>query len=812
MKINGWVKSLYYTLLWIFAGIFILQVFQSFVYNKIISETVSILDFSSLNALISYCFIITILLIKLIYILSYKKEWQINYLRISFVVCVIYSLYRYDIIHHPKWQFLTLNGFDYFSILYIVSVILLAHGLWIAKKNEAEFIIGSDEPINSKQFDEYGYYKYVKDLLNGVLSNKEFYKNRAFNIGIIGNWGSGKTSFLNLINYAINEDRKSGYYKKAIIIKFNPWFCKDKDQMQADFLNVLQSALSPYNPEIKNSTYKYAKMLSTVDISWLSKISKCYIEKKTTSLEQSFCKLNQCIGDIHLPVMIFIDDMDRLNGEEIMAVLNLVRNTANFVNTIFVLPYDEEYFLNTIKTQTGGKPKEYLEKIINLPYIIPVIRNSDKKEINYRMLVKLLNINGNRLSSVKLFFDNINDDFSLRSIKIFAQNILLANTKVKDSLNLFDLLLIEYLRLISNKLYLAVANNANNMLTVGRTDKNRFVLNKKKNRSINLVGTSEILTDDEYRQKYISPFFDSKSEILEKRCLHILELIFSVVEASNNPYRLKERSVFNSYFEKVLPGDYLAIEDVQSVLNTGNMNFYSNKLLEWSKTKNKNILAKLINDMEFDSLEIGIELMKATLILAPQNVSELLDDSFFPKPGCNHLHRTLHRDVYRNFLEDNNYDYYFDKKFMLLYDIGDILKDSNKYVEDNIGEFNLSDLWFNYLSVYLDNKNGFEEIDLALLLGCINIYEVNRSQAKSRIKEYLRNHISNFINNIDLENKDKILANFIAFTFSDTDPQGLNDNYKKWKQNFRVFLNAIPNDIKNTEEYENMSDWFTNLN
>lgn len=804
MKINKWAKSLYYTLLWIFAGIFILQVFQSFIYNKIISSTDSILDFSSLGTLICYCFLITILSVRLIYVLSYKKEWQINYLKISFVVCVIYSLYRYDIIHHPKWQFLTLHGFDYFSILYIIPVMLLAHGLWIAKRNETEFVIGSDEPINGKELDEYGYYKYVMYLLNGVLENKDFYKNRAYNIGIIGDWGSGKTSFMNLINYAINEYKESGFYKKTIIIKFNPWFCRDKDQMQTDFLNVLQSALSPYNPEIKNSTYKYAKMLSSADINWLSKLSKCYIEKKTTSLEQSFCKLNQCIGDLNLPVMIFIDDMDRLSGEEIMAVLNLVRNTANFNNTIFVIPYDEGYLIDTIKKYTGDRPKEYLEKIINLSYLLPVISGTDKKEINSRMLVKLLNLKDSESASVTLFFKSMKDNFTLRNIKIFAQNILLANSKVKDSLYLYDLLLIEYLRLISNRLYLAVAYNINDMLS--QTD-NVISLNYAnylfKSQLSN--GRKAEKTDEEYVKDYISPFV---SKDIENKCFDILKQLFKYSGNNNNPNRLKYRPVFELYFTKVIPGDFIKTDDFNLILLAGIEN-YSQKLKEWRKTTNEFRLNKLIENIEFGSFENGIELMKATLVLAPQNVSELRYNSFFPKPGLNHLYGTtsinkLHRKVYRNLLEDINYDNYFDRKFILLYAIGAREIENNIYVDGNKTESNSSDLWFNYLSVYLDNKNGFEEIDFALLSGCIHIYREKRNQAKNMIRKYMRHHILSFLNSIDIKNEVKILVDFLTFTFSDTDLQGLNDLSNDWDNNFKDFLNAMPDDIRETEEFRNM--------
>jgi Predicted P-loop ATPase len=785
MKMNKWVKWSFYTLIWIFAGVFIFQIFQPFICDKLLLKAGSILNLSSPSVVICYLAMVVLFFLRLIYVLLYRKEWQTNYLRIAITASVIYALYKCDILEHQEWQFMTWHGFDYFSFLLVSPVLLLIHCLWNTSKNKSEFVIASDEAIKSKQFDEYGYYKYVKSLLEGTLRNRNFYKNRAFNIGIVGEWGTGKTSFLNLIDWAINEDKEFKYYKKAIVIKFNPWFCKDKEQMQIDFLNVLQNTLSPYNPEIKNSICKYAKMLSSTDINWLSAITKWYIEEKTSSLEQSFSKLNQCISDINLPVMIFIDDMDRLDGEKIMAVLRLVRNTANFSNTIFILPYDETYLGNTINEYTGENPKDYLEKIINLPYSLPVVKCTDKQEINARIMGQLLELKDIDLTPAKLFFKTIQEDFSLRDIKIFAQSILLANAEVKNSLYLYDLLLIEYLRLINNKLYLAVVNNSNGMLATDSYDNTGYVLNLPQM----LPEKNKELTELEYRKKYIKPCFLIESEVLEETCLHILKLIF-IGYGNNNPYRLRYLSTFKSYFEKVLPGDFLDKNDFQSELSTGGIENYSKKLKEWSKTKNKYQLTKLIENIEFDDIENGLEFLKATLsVIYPDYFSETFDDPFLPKPGwdkfnINSTNNQLYRKVYKTFfVDDLIYDSYFDKKFISLCSIGqngiDKILGTRYYIEPIYEE--IAKPFFNYLSVYLDNKSEFDEIDFELLIKCFEyIRGKKKEEAKDKMKKYLQDHILSFLKNIDIKNEVRILVGFLTFTFSDI-LNDLNDKQDTWE-------------------------------
>ena len=64
-------------------------------------------------------------------------------------------------------------------------------------------------------------------------------------------------------------------------------------------------------------------------------------------------------------LIIFIDDIDRLDKSEVMAVIKLIRNSANFFNTIFVVSYDKEYLTNAI-TSISDQGEIFLEKIFQV--------------------------------------------------------------------------------------------------------------------------------------------------------------------------------------------------------------------------------------------------------------------------------------------------------------------------------------------------------------------------------------------------------------------------------------------------------------
>ncbi len=75
--------------------------------------------------------------------------------------------------------------------------------------------------------------------------------------------------------------------------------------------------------------------------------------------------------------LIFIDDIDRLDDNEIYTLFKLVKLNANFENFIFILNFDEEQVAKALMKRSGKEVedgKKYLEKIINIPIHLPKIK------------------------------------------------------------------------------------------------------------------------------------------------------------------------------------------------------------------------------------------------------------------------------------------------------------------------------------------------------------------------------------------------------------------------------------------------------
>ena len=87
--------------------------------------------------------------------------------------------------------------------------------------------------------------------------------------------------------------------------------------------------------------------------------------------EDLYDDMKEHLKKIAHKTIIFIDDIDRLNAPEIMEVLRLIRNTANFPFLQFIVTYDKEYLIKALEHSGVPKSEQYLEKIFNLEIPLP---------------------------------------------------------------------------------------------------------------------------------------------------------------------------------------------------------------------------------------------------------------------------------------------------------------------------------------------------------------------------------------------------------------------------------------------------------
>lgn len=191
-------------------------------------------------------------------------------------------------------------------------------------------------------------------------------------IGITSEWGAGKTTFLNhlkeKINVLISND----------VIDFNPWMCQSPEQVTRDFFATLRNKLSENHPELSNPIKQYAKHLGAISfpvfgiasINLNNFVSEKNLLELKNNLSEKFNKLSK-------PIVVVIDDLDRLDSSEVFEVLRLIRNTADFSKIIYLVAYDKNYITKILEKKHISDPSAYLDKIFQMEILLPKVTKDE---------------------------------------------------------------------------------------------------------------------------------------------------------------------------------------------------------------------------------------------------------------------------------------------------------------------------------------------------------------------------------------------------------------------------------------------------
>jgi len=223
-----------------------------------------------------------------------------------------------------------------------------------------------EKPIDNKNEDLFN-----RNRLAYVISSKirAFSTiDKTFNIAITGKWGSGKTSFINLLERNLEHD------KRNIIVYFNPWTVYTNksiiEQLLSEILNQIKSidSISTINKSIQ----EYFDTIATDSESVITKSLKFILSRKdTNTINDLKNKISKSLLKENKVLIILIDDMDRLGSDEIKTLLKLIRNTTDFKNTIYISGFDENYINEAIKSINPYKHTTYLDKIFQLKFNLP---------------------------------------------------------------------------------------------------------------------------------------------------------------------------------------------------------------------------------------------------------------------------------------------------------------------------------------------------------------------------------------------------------------------------------------------------------
>lgn len=239
----------------------------------------------------------------------------------------------------------------------------------------------TDMPCTSEEEDLLEISKYVKGLGKFIRECQT-----PMSIAIQGDWGTGKTSTLNLLKKNLEADKDTNGIK---CVFFNTWQYSQfnmEDSLYVSFVHNLVKQCGG-NDEILRTVAAFGKLAFFKAVDWrfgtnaseildgFEKAKKDQMES-VSKLQEDFAKLVKRTGK---RLVIFIDDLDRLNPEVAVELLEIIKLFVNVENSIFVLAIDYEVVVKGVRKKYGEnlseeKCRNFFDKIIQLPFKMPVER------------------------------------------------------------------------------------------------------------------------------------------------------------------------------------------------------------------------------------------------------------------------------------------------------------------------------------------------------------------------------------------------------------------------------------------------------
>lgn len=249
-------------------------------------------------------------------------------------------------------------------------------------------IYNSDKPINEKVQDRFKRNKFSNRIAETIIKRQI---EEGLVIGLYGIWGEGKTSILNMIE----EDLLLN--KEILVVKFNPWRFKNEDTLIINyFTNIsiaLDKELNSKKEKVGKFLSKYGSIGSVFNLD-LSKIGESLSDADVENLKE---RVNDFLKESKKKVVVFIDDIDRLDKQELFALFKLIKLTGDFSNTYYILSFDDEMVASSIgeryaegNTNSGHN---FLEKIIQVPLRIPKALSNDLLNYTFELINDVLKVN-----------------------------------------------------------------------------------------------------------------------------------------------------------------------------------------------------------------------------------------------------------------------------------------------------------------------------------------------------------------------------------------------------------------------------------
>lgn len=341
-------------------------------------------------------------------------------------------------------------------------------------KVSSGFTFYTDEPLNNIDDDKFHHAAFAKRIAETIVSHNDF-TSKSIVYGVYGRWGEGKTTTLEFMERFIKGD------DRFVVLKFNPWRIGSEDQILRWFFHEVSLKLErELSEKYKKKIGKLLKIISglseSVAFLGVLKPLKPLIDytadefSREHTLEELKAEVGKILKADKKRIVILIDDIDRLSDNEIVTIFRIVKLIADFDYTSYILALDEEIVSQALgKYYSASKNSDkhvFIEKIILVPLSLPKPSRADIDIYMMDLLGEAFKRIGVEFSTDEsssfnyLYRKAISTKIETpRAAKRYVNALLFAIPTIKDEVNLFDLVIIEAVRIFYPRLYDLIKTN-----------------------------------------------------------------------------------------------------------------------------------------------------------------------------------------------------------------------------------------------------------------------------------------------------------------------------------------------------------------
>ncbi|MFZ0335573.1 MAG: P-loop NTPase fold protein [Candidatus Acidiferrales bacterium] len=288
-------------------------------------------------------------------------------------------------------------------------------------------------------------------------------RNKAPVVGIVGPFGEGKTSVLNLLAQSLEHRRD------LVIVRFSSWLPGDeKTLMLSLFATIAEQVRSRFLVfGLGSELRRFARLLAGAVPKFGGGLSRFF---EPPSQVEQLRSLKGFLDKLPVRVVVLVDELDRMDTAELLVLLKAIRGVTDLPNLSYVCAFSKKAAVRLINENDSAYGEFYLEKFFPVQIPLPRIDQEllskffDRKLEEICRAFNLLQDAGEKKAfseavnplwrtSIKPFLTNF------RRLTLFFNEFKASLGPVYEEVSLLDMMVLQLVKMASEETYEFIYDN-----------------------------------------------------------------------------------------------------------------------------------------------------------------------------------------------------------------------------------------------------------------------------------------------------------------------------------------------------------------